>query len=232
MSTWHFCSHLKHKECIIKMGIDEDKVYNIGPMALDGLHKTQLYNRKDFEKTTKFSFGKVNLLITYHSETKAADKGFRGIKSLLRVLKRTEYKILFTQPAAEEGSAEILNAIEDFIAENRNAMLLPSLGKRLYTSALFLFDVVIGNSSSGIIEAPLTGIGVVNIGDRQKGRTRMGRVVDVSTGEIDISRGIEMAKLISSNRSSIDTGIVKESDLPSWKIMDWLSNNNYENNEI
>ena len=79
MSSWHFCSHLKHKECIVKMGIDEDKVYNIGPMALDGLHKTQLYNRKEFEKTTEFSFGKVNLLITYHSETKAPDKGIREL---------------------------------------------------------------------------------------------------------------------------------------------------------
>ena len=180
LSTLHFTSAIKHKEKVEKMGHKQENVFNVGPMAIDGLLNMQKYNREEFTVKTKFVFDKNNFLITYHPETIAKDLGINAFRNLLNVLNNINCNTLFTSPNADAGNELILEEIKKYISKNKlNAFFIPSLGQELYLNALRLFDCVIGNSSSGIIEAPLIGNTVINIGNRQKGRYRFGKVNDV-----------------------------------------------------
>ena len=108
--------------------------------------------------------------------------GIKLFKNLLSVLDQINCNILFTAPNADFGHEIILEEIKRYINKNNSSSIfIPSLGQELYLNALRLFDCVIGNSSSGIIEAALIGNPVINIGDRQKGRYRFGKVMDVNS---------------------------------------------------
>ena len=124
-------------------------------------------------------FFQKNLLITFHPETLSLDQGISNFKKLLEVLANSNCNILFTAPNADFGSAKIIRLIREFCAKYvKRSFYFPSLGQELYLNAIILFDCVIGNSSSGIIEAPLLNSQVINIGDRQKGRFRFGKVME------------------------------------------------------
>ena len=125
----------------------------------------------------------------------------------------------------------VLKIIKDFINLNNNNnkyLFIPSLGQELYLNALLLFDCVVGNSSSGIVEAPLVEANVLNIGDRQKGRYRFGSVIDVDNSYISISNAINdvlgQTKKLEFNYKSLIESIKKNS--PSNKIIQILKNNN------
>ena len=198
LSTLHFTSALKHKEKVEKMGHKKKYVFNVGPMAIDGLLNMQKLNKEEFQKKTNFSFNKKNFLITYHPETISKDLGINLFKNLLSVLDKINCNILFTSPNADFGHEIILEEIKRYINKNNSSSIfIPSLGQELYLNALRLFDCVIGNSSSGIIEAALIGNPVINIGDRQKGRYRFGKVIDVNS-----KKGIEDAIKEISNKNS------------------------------
>ena len=189
LSTLHFTSASKHKEKVESMGHAKKYVFNVGPMAIDGLLNMQKLNRDQFQQKTNFCFKKNNFLVTYHSETISKDLGINLFKKLLSVLNKLNCNTLFTSPNADFGHEIILYEIKRFISQNKSsAIFIPSLGQELYLNALRLFDCVIGNSSSGIIEAPLIGNPVINVGDRQKGRYRFGKVIDVNN-----QKGIEAA---------------------------------------
>ena len=116
-----------------------------------------------------------------------------SFSNLLKVLKTIDCNILFTAPNADTGSDMIVEKIQNFISQRKNNFFyIPSLGQELYLNALILFDCVMGNSSSGIIEAPLVKTKVLNIGDRQKGRYRFGSVLDVMNNDLkSISDAVE-----------------------------------------
>ena len=110
----------------------------------------------------------------------------------MKVLEEYDCKILFTAPNSDKGSAIIIEKIKNFIKKNsEKAIYIPSLGQEMYLNALLFFDFVMGNSSSGIIEAPLLKTKVLNIGDRQKGRYRFGPVFDVMNDFESISESVK-----------------------------------------
>ena len=122
----------------------------------------------------------------------SADFGISGFENLLKSLENYNCNILFTAPNADTGSKYILEKIIKFISKNQKRYFyIPSLGQDLYLNALLLFDCIVGNSSSGIIEAPLLKKKVLNIGNRQKGRYRFGSVIDVSNDYKSISKALE-----------------------------------------
>ena len=132
-----------------------------------------------------YEFNKYNFLISYHPVTKAQDYGLKEFKNLLSVLndfmiiKKLPINLLFTYPNCDDGNKEIIEGIQNFKNINpSNSFISKSLGQKKYLSALNNFDIVIGNSSSGIIEASFFNIKVLNIGNRQKGRTRFGEVFE------------------------------------------------------
>ena len=120
-----------------------------------------------------------NLLVTYHPETLSNFNEKKHIKNLLEVLKTLkDTNIFFTMPNADTNNKIIFNLINIFCKKNKNSFVFKSLGQLRYYSMLQYVDIVIGNSSSGLLEVPSFRIGTINIGDRQKGRIKASSVID------------------------------------------------------
>ena len=179
LSHWHFTAAEPYRQRVIAMGQPPDRVIKVGPMVLDGLLATPPACRRAFEQSTGFRFGERNLLVTYHPETLLPDRGVACFEALLNALEHVHCHVMFTHPNADAGSELLLQRLQGFVARNpHRCWSVPSLGQERYLTALQLFDAMAGNSSSGVIEAPLVGIPVLNIGGRQAGRLRFGVVYD------------------------------------------------------
>ena len=197
MSKFHFTSHKKHLSKVQKLLGSKKNTFISGPMILDAIGNIELLSKKNFKKELNYEFNKYNFLITYHPVTKAKDYGFREFSNLLSVLndllilEKLPINILFTYPNCDDGNKQIIEGIKNFNSiNNSNSFIYKSLGQKKYLSALNLFDLVIGNSSSGIIEAGFFDIKVLNIGLRQKGRTRFGEVFESNGRIINIKKSI------------------------------------------
>jgi GDP/UDP-N,N'-diacetylbacillosamine 2-epimerase (hydrolysing) len=187
IASLHLVAAEPYRRRVVQLGEDPDRVSNVGALAIDNIRKTPRLSRQEFEKTAGVALGRRNLLITYHPPTGADQNTVQQeIDCLLGVLAELEdTKLLFTRTNPDIYAKEIVEKIECFVAEDAtHRVLFTSLGRVLYLTALSLVDAVVGNSSSGIIEAPALGVPTVNIGDRQKGRVRAPSVIDVC-GESD-----------------------------------------------
>ncbi len=220
MSTFHFTSHKNHLLKVASLEAIKKKSYITGPMIIDTLNNIKLYSRNDFTKQTNYEFNKYNFLITYHPVTKQKDLGIMQFMNLLKVLddlmnnEKMPINILFTYPNFDEGNEEIINNIKKFNRKNlQNTFVFESLGQQKYLSALKLFNLILGNSSSGIIEAGFFDIKVLNIGDRQKGRTRFGEVIDSKGTKKDLKNKIK--KMLSKNDKKIDKRLIKNNKIIS-----------------
>jgi UDP-hydrolysing UDP-N-acetyl-D-glucosamine 2-epimerase len=179
LSHWHFTAAEPYRQRVIAMGQPPERVFNVGPMVLDGLLAAPPACCHSFEQSTGFRFGERNLLVTYHPETLLPDRGVAGFEALLTALEQVPCHVLFTHPSADAGSEPLLQRLQAFVARHpHRCWAVPSLGQERYLAALQLFDAMAGNSSSGVIEAPLVGMPVLNIGGRQAGRLRFGVVYD------------------------------------------------------
>lgn len=192
LSTWHFTAAEPYRQRVIAMGHPPEQVFNVGPMVLDGLLTEPVSDRQSFEKSTGFRFGKRNLLVTYHPETMLVDRGMAGFEALLKALAENRCHVLFTHPNADAGSDQLLARLEAFVQQHpQTCWAVASLGQRRYLAALRLFEAMAGNSSSGVIEAPLMGMPVLNIGNRQAGRLRSPSVCDVKADLTAVSIGLK-----------------------------------------
>ena len=192
LSSWHFTAAEPYRQRVIAMGHPPERVFNVGPMVLDGLLSAPPACRMAFEQSTGFRFGPLNLLVTYHPETLCSDLGVAGFSALLSALEQNPCHVLFTHPNADAGSDQLLAMLEQFVRSHpERCWSLPSLGQQRYLAALQLFEAMAGNSSSGVIEAPLLRMPVLNIGDRQAGRLRQATVHDVTSELASIRSGLE-----------------------------------------
>jgi len=223
LSTWHFTAAETYRCRIMAMGHPHENVFNIGPMAIDGILTTPPSSRKEFERSTGFQFGSRNLLVTYHPETLLADRGISGFKALLKALEYTDCHVLFTYPNADSGSDQLLTLLRTFVNSNPGrSWALPSLGQKRYLQALQLFEAVAGNSSSGVIEAPLIGMPALNIGNRQSGRLRFGHVCEAKGNQDEIHKGLKYVLEAGSNRRAAQQRWPKKDTSPTERIMKWL----------
>lgn len=224
LSTFHFTAAEPYRQRVISMGHSDQSVVNIGPMALDGFYAMKPLTREEFELSTGFKFGNRNILVTYHPETLLDDNGIKGFEFLLEALQQVDCNILFTHPNADSGSSELLLLLKNYVASHpSNSFDIPSLGQNRYLNALCLFDALAGNTSSGIIEAPLVDCPVLNIGDRQKGRLRSKNVFDVPISSDEILSGLH--KILAFSRSQLFFNSFSQymSPRPSTQIMNWLN---------
>lgn len=222
LSTWHFTAAEPYRQRVIAMGHPAERVFNVGPMVLDGLLSAPLMSRSAFEQRTGYRFGARNLLITYHPETLLADRGLAGFEALLQALEATPCHVLFTYPNADAGHDQLLALLQTFIELHPNrSWAVQSLGQQRYLAALQLFEAMAGNSSSGVIEAPLIGIPVLNIGDRQAGRLRSGNVYDVPADVETIAAVLEQV-LTAGQGPCWPRPRQQSGSAPSAAIMTWL----------
>ncbi len=197
LSHLHFAAAEPYRNRIIQLGEQPDRVFMVGGMGIDNINKVKLLELEELEKTICFKFNKHNLLITYHPETLDPGQAGNQISELLSALdKLSDTGLIFTMPNADTGHRIIIQKIQSFVQTRLGrAILIPSMGQLNYLSTMKLVDAVVGNSSSGIIEASSFHIGTINIGKRQDGRIRAASVIDCDTYEKDITKAF--AKLYS-----------------------------------
>lgn len=182
IASLHFVSTQTYRKRVIQMGEEPSTVFNVGALGLDNINNTRLLNRKEFEKSAGFKLGERNILVTYNPATlENKDVCQTELNNLLKAIDELEdTKIIFTKPNPDIYSRSIVNLIDEYVSKNKEKCIsFVSMGRLLYLSALQFMDMVVGNSSSGLTEAPSFRIPTLNLGTRQKGRVRPRSVIDV-----------------------------------------------------
>ncbi|MEQ8314078.1 MAG: UDP-N-acetylglucosamine 2-epimerase [Gammaproteobacteria bacterium] len=188
MSHLHFVSTEEYRKRVIQLGENPDNVHVVGALGVAALAKAELLDRKEIESRLNFRFGRNNLLVTYHPVTLETESAETQILSLLKALDcLQDVHCIFTMPNADTDSRIIAKLVEEYVLKRADRCIsIESLGQQLYFSCLEQVDGVLGNSSSGIIEAPSFGKGTINIGDRQKGRIKAASVIDADADTTSI----------------------------------------------
>lgn len=180
MSQIHFVSEPEYRDRVIQLGENPESVFEVGAVGIDNIVRLKLLSLQDLEKQINFALGKKFFLVTYHPETLTGKSSVEALKTLFAVFDEfPEYKLIFTQANSDAGGRIINEQIEAYAKKNKERVLLvKSLGQLRYLSAMKLCAAVVGNSSSGLLEAPVLHVPTINIGDRQKGRKRYPSVID------------------------------------------------------
>lgn len=207
MSQLHFTATNEYRKRVIQLGEQPNRVFFTGSPGLDNIYQLELLNKADFEKSIDFQLGKKNnILVTFHPvtlEERSAERQFQEL--LLAIHDLEEAHVIFTMPNADTDGRVIMQLIQQFVANSKGkAKAFTSLGQIKYLSALQHMDLVLGNSSSGLIEAPSFKIPTVNIGDRQKGRIRAVSVIDSEPNKESILKAVQKG-LSREFRDSIST---------------------------
>ncbi len=193
MSHLHFTSTDEYRRRVIQLGEDPGRVFNVGALGIENIRSCALLDRHALEKEIDFRLGANSALVTFHPATLEPDASRDQFAQLLSALDRhNELRIIFTKANADMDGRVINQMIDNYVAVNsRRAVAFASLGQLRYLSAMREVNLVLGNSSSGIIEAPSFGVPTVNIGERQKGRVRAASVVDCAPNAEAIAQAIK-----------------------------------------
>lgn len=181
MSFLHFASTEKYRQRIIQLGEYPKNVFNVGSLGVENLKKTYKMGRNDLKKFNKIKFSAKNLLIAYHPVTNQKDLGIKGFKNLLSSLKKLKNTyLIFTGSNADPGGLRINQLIKSYVKKNKkNSIFIHNLGQKVFHKVLKKVDCIIGNSSSGVIEAPSCNTPSINIGKRQAGRIMCKSVINI-----------------------------------------------------
>jgi UDP-hydrolysing UDP-N-acetyl-D-glucosamine 2-epimerase len=194
LSHLHFVSTDEYAERVIQMGEEPWRVVVSGAPGLDNLYAVKLLGRE--ELATKFALNlgeEPFLLATFHPVTLEYEQAERQIAELLAALETLGAPVVFTMPNADTGGRVIARRIEEFVTAHSLAQAVDNLGTEGYFSMMALATAMVGNSSSGIIEASSFELPVVNIGTRQQGRVRGANVIDVGYEREDILQALQCA---------------------------------------
>ena len=192
MSHIHFVATNEYRDRVIQLGENPSKVFNFGGLGIDNIKKLKLLAKEDLEKILNFNFGQKNLLATFHPVTLEKGTSSNQIDELLEAITyQDNMKVIFTLPNADNDGRILINKIINFCNKNSSKYcFFKSLGQLNYLSCLKYIDGVIGNSSSGLLEAPSFKIGTINIGDRQKGRISAESVINCNPKKESIKNAI------------------------------------------
>mgnify|MGYP001275115403 CR=1 FL=1 len=192
MSYFHFCSNEVYRHRIIQMGEDSLRVFNTGAPGIDNIVNFELLSKAALEKQLDWKFAQKCALFAYHPVTLSNNDLKKDLSIIFDVLVNSEISVLFTYANADSGGRIINKKIEEFCKLDPNKYkVVKSLGQLRYLSAMKHVDLLVGNTSSGIIEAASFDKPVVNIGDRQSGRLKGVNVIDCKIK--DLSKSIELA---------------------------------------
>ena len=180
MSHLHFTAAEEYRRRVIQLGESPDRVFNVGGLGIDNIKKLKLMSREEFENSIDFKLGSKNLMITFHPVTlehATAGEQFQNFLDAVDELEDT--KFIFTKPNADTEGQVIIKMIDEYVFQNSyKSVAFVNLGQLRYLSAMQFVDGIVGNSSSGLAEAPTFKIGTINIGDRQRGRLKADSIID------------------------------------------------------
>ena len=172
MSNLHFVSHKNYKRRVIQIGENPKAIYNVGALGIENIYKTKFLSKKKLEKSLRINL-KENIILVCLQPEITKKLTINLVNETLSALKYySDKSIIFTMPGADLYNDIIFKKILIFTNKNSNCFLFKTLGSQKFLSFLKIVDVMIGNSSSGILEMPVFGKPTINIGDRQKGRIK------------------------------------------------------------
>ncbi|MCS4174466.1 UDP-N-acetylglucosamine 2-epimerase [Salinibacter ruber] len=180
LSHYHFVSADSFRKRVIQMGEHPDRVFTVGAPGLDNFHRMELLERDVLEQSIDFELGGKSCIVTYHPVTLSQESPAEPFEELLAALSEiTDLRIIFTKSNSDTEGRVINQMIDEYVQNHPDrSCAFTSLGQKRYLSALQHVGAVVGNSSSGIIEAPAVPVPTVNLGDRQGGRLRAESVID------------------------------------------------------
>lgn len=194
MAFLHFVAAEPYRRRLIQMGERPEQVFNVGALGLEHLLKKKPETLTAFMSAFQIELKNPYFFITYHPVTLAEEPALATVEALFKVLEDYPFQdLIFTYPNADNGGQVIIEALKQFCAKRKGAFLFPSLGVHWYLTAVAHADVVVGNSSSGIIEVPSLGIPTVNIGQRQKGRLAASSIIHAKACEASIREALHLA---------------------------------------
>lgn len=224
LSFLHFTSTEEHRNRVIQLGENPNRVFDVGAVGLDHLQRSKLMTLQELSTSLDFKIDGPYLLITYHPVTLASEPATEAFNNLLKALDGySEYQVILTYPNADDGGREIIPLLEAYASNNPNRVLaIPSLGQLRYLSVVKHASAVVGNSSSGIIEVPSFNVSTVNIGERQRGRMAANSVfncnatIDGISVAIKEALGADLSHVVNpygkGNASEAILGQIKSSD--------------------
>ena len=194
LSHMHFAARYEHVQRIKQLGENPKHIYEVGALGLDNIVRMNFLSLQELEKSIDFVLSEKFFLVTYHPVTVKEYAVSNALQNLFDALDNfPDYKILFTKSNSDAGGMSINKQIDDYVAKNpKRVFACISLGQLRYLSAMKHCSAVVGNSSSGIWEAPALKVPTVNIGARQQGRHREISVIDCEE-DINISDAIKKA---------------------------------------
>jgi len=195
MSYLHFTSTEQYRNRVIQLGENPERVFYVGALGVENIKKINLMTKEELERSIHFEIDENTVIVTYHPVTLENNTVEEQFLNLLEVLDRNpKIRMIFTKANADTNGRIVNELIDKYAAQNsERACAFVSLGQKRYLSALKYCRIVIGNSSSGIIEAPSFGKPIINIGDRQKGRICADSVINCGYTQQEIQQAMETA---------------------------------------
>ena len=195
MSQLHFVTNKESEKRVHQLGEDPENIHLVGNPGLDHLNSLKLMEKNELEKSLRYSFKSQNILVTFHSVTLDNAPAVNSFSALLEALDSLgeDIGIIFTRPNADTEGRQLIKMLDEYVEDRSNCIVYTSLGQLRYLSTVALVDVVVGNSSSGIVEVPSLKTPTINIGDRQKGRLRADSIIDCEPITENIKESIQQA---------------------------------------
>lgn len=232
MSHIHFTATDEYCNRVIQLGEQPNTVFNVGGLGVDVIKNINLLSRENFEKSIGFKLKKKNVLVTFHPTTlekKSAQDQFQELLDAFH--QEVDFGIIFTKANSDPEGRIINKMIDNFVAQNQETSVgFTSLGQLRYLSALQYVDAVVGNSSSGLLEAPTFKIATINIGERQNGRVCAKSVINISPNMLEITEALqkvysnEFQKLLTSVKNPYGEGGASKKIIETLKRFDFQKN--------
>lgn len=231
MSHIHFTAAEEYKKRVIQLGEQPFNVHNVGGLGIENIKRLDLLSKNEFEKSINFKLNKKNILVTFHPvtlENYTAKEQFQELLDAVDELEDTT--IIFTKANSDTNGRIINDMIDSYVKLNSlKSISFTSLGQLRYLSSLKYVDAVVGNSSSGLLEAPSFKIATINIGDRQKGRLKAKSVIDIKPIKNEILKSLdyiytyEFSNILKKTKNPYGDGMASK------KILDIIRNTNLDN---
>jgi len=194
MACLHFTSTEAYRRRVVQLGERPERVFAVGDLGVDSFGEIELLSRDELGRDLGFDLGERCAVFTYHPVTLEADAGLGELEAVLQAIAGSGIRVVFTKANADAAGRLINGRLAEFCARHGGrCLLVGNLGQKRYVSLLRAVDVMIGNSSSGIIEAASFKLPVVNVGDRQKGRVAPANVINAGGGVAALKRALAKA---------------------------------------
>ncbi len=195
MAHLHFVTNERSRARVVQLGENPDRVYLVGHIGLDLIKRTPTLSLQELEIKLNFRFRQKNLLVTFHPATLEAQSAHTQVSELTAAIESLgqDFGVIFTRPNADTESLRLAGVIDAFVQSHPNCKVYSSLGPLVYLNVMRGVDAIVGNSSSGIYEAPSCGKPTVNIGNRQRGRLQAASVLNCAPDRASIRACIENA---------------------------------------